>query len=192
MHKIVPIFFLVLVVIHVSLPLKAEDSQTWEEGNTNLMTLYKEQKFMKAAGLGKSLVQEARRLADSDERNREKVITSLGNLAMIYTHLGKYPEAEELAWEELTLRQMVYGKRGLEVAVGWQHLALIYTMAQVPEDAETCLLTSLAIVEEHFGIESQEVLASYKRLLKFYKITKNGMKEKEITEIVEKIKKVNG
>ena len=160
--------------------------ESWEELNLKVTNLYKEQKFMKASGLNKYVIHVARQLPESE---KEKLAISLGNMSMIATHLGKFMDAEESAWEELAILQKIYGKRTLEVLKAWNHLALIYTMAQVPEDAEQCLKTIIEIEEEHYGKEDAKVIPSYKKLLKFYQISKNKKKEKELTARLKKLEK---
>ena len=56
-----------------------------------------------------------------------------------------------------------------------------YTMAQVPKDAEQYLKTIIDIEEAHYGKEDVRVIPSYKKLLKFYGISKDEKKEKELT-----------
>jgi hypothetical protein len=59
-------------------------------------------------------------------------------------------------------------------------------MAQAPDDAEICLLKIISLNEEIYGKESPGVLASLKKLEKFYQISKNKKKEKEIATRIEK------
>lgn len=160
--------------------------ENWEELNLKVINLYKEQKFMKASGLNKYVINVARQLPEAE---REKLATSLGNQSMISTHLGKFMDAEANAWEELAILQKIYGKRKLEVLKAWNHLAIIYTMAQVPEDAEKCLQTIIEIEEAHHGKKSEKVIPSYKKLLKFYQISKNKKKEKELESELKKMEK---
>lgn len=155
-----------------------KQEESWEELNLKVVNLYKEQKFMKASGLNKYVINVARQLP---EDKREKLAISLGNMSMISTHLGKFMDAEQSAWEELAIFQKIYGKRTLETLKAWNHLALVYTMAQVPKDAEQCLKTIIEIEETHYGKDDAKVISSYKKLLKFYQITKDKKKERELT-----------
>jgi len=196
-------FFLMLVVsFFLSTPVFASDDggtgstskeqpkereESWEELNIKVTSLYKEQKFMKASGLNKYVINVARKLPESE---KEKLAISLGNMSMIYTHLGKFMDAEQSAWEELAIYQKIFGKKSLEGLKAWNHLALIYTMAQVPADAEQCLITIIDIEESHYGKEDVKVIPSYDKLLKFYQITKDKKKEKKLASRLKKMKKV--
>lgn len=137
---------------------------------------------MKAAGVGREAVAVARKLPGGE---RGKLAISLGNLAMIYTHLGKFPEAEGLAKEELKLRQDIFGEEDPEVITAWNHLAIIYTLAgklkKVNPDAEQCLLQGAAISEKAYGKKSKKNVPALKKLEKYYQISGNTTKEKQIT-----------
>lgn len=165
---------------------EGENQESWEELNLKVINLYKEQKFMKASGLNKFVIHMARQLPEAE---REKLSISLGNQSMISTHLGKFMDAEALAWEELALLQKIYGKRTVNTLKAWNHLAIIYTMAQVPEDAEKCLKTIIEIEEELYGKKNPKVIPSYKKLLKFYQISQNKKKEKELKKELKKMEK---
>ncbi len=166
-------------------PVKGSaNDESWEDLNLKVINLYKEQKFMKASGLNKYVIHIARQLPEAE---REKLSISLGNQSMISTHLGKFMDAEASAWEELAILQMVYGKRTLNTLKAWNHLAIIYTMAQEPKDAEQCLKTIIAIEEENHGKQNEKVIPSYKKLLKFYQISKNKKKEKELEKELKKM-----
>jgi tetratricopeptide (TPR) repeat protein len=169
--------------------LYAQEAGEWQELNNQTTGFYKEQKFMKAAGAGREAVAVARELPVAQ---RDKLATSLGNLAMIYTHLGKYAEAEDMAKEGLKLRQQVFGKEDLEVITAWNHLAIIYTMAskmaQINPDAEHCLLQIVAIEEKVNGKESPAVLPALVKLEKYYRITGNSEKEKETADRIAALK----
>ena len=180
----------IIFMAHIcSSSLYAQEAGEWQELNSQTTGFYKEQKFMKAAGVGREAVAVARELPDGQ---RDKLATSLGNLAMIYTHLGKYAEAEELAKEELKLRQLVFGKEDPEVITAWNHLAIIYTMAskmaQINPDAEHCLLQIVSIEEKVNGKESPAVLPALVKLEKYYRITGNSEKEKETTDRIAALK----
>ena len=166
-----------------SSPLSAAGLDEWQELNSRATGFYKEQKFMKASGAGRQAVAAARELPEGEQ---DKLAFSLGNLAMIYTHLGKFAEAEELAKEELELRQHIFGKEDPEVITAWNHLAIIYTMAsklaQNNPDAEHCLLQIVAIEEKANGKESPALLPALGKLEKYYRITGNGKKEKEVAD----------
>ncbi len=178
---------LILTIIFMaqicSFSLYAEDGGEWQQLNSQTTGFYKEQKFMKAAGVGRDAVAAAR---DLPVAQRDKLATSLGNLAMIYTHLGKFAEAEELAKEELGLRQEIFGKDDPGVITAWNHLAIIYTMAskmaQINPDAEHCLLQIVAIEEKAKGKDSKDIIPALQKLEKYYRITGNSEKEKEVTE----------
>jgi len=163
---------------------KVKTEESWEELNLKVINLYKEQKFMKASGLNKYVIHFARQLPEAE---KEKLSISLGNQSMISTHLGKFMDAEATAWEELAILQKIYGKRTLNTLKAWNHLAIIYTMAQAPKDAEQCLKTIIGIEEENYGKQNEKVIPSYKKLLKFYQISKNKKKEKELEKELKKI-----
>jgi len=163
-----------------------KQEESWEELNSKVTSLYKEQKFMKASGLNKYVVSVARKLPEPE---REKLAISLGNMSMIATHLGKFMEAEQSAWEELAILQKKFGKKSLDVVRAWNHLALIYTMAQEPRDAELCLESIIEIEEGHYGKENAKVIPSYQKLLKFYQISKNKEKEKELSARLKEMEK---
>lgn len=156
-----------------------EQDESWAQINTRATDFYKDQKFMKAAGAARQALTVARALPETE---RDKIAISLGNLAMIYTHLGKFGEAEEHAKEELALRESIFGKEDMEVVKAWNHLAIIYTMAQAPDDAERCLEMIISLEERKFGKESPQVIAALQRLEKFYDISRNEKKAKQIAE----------
>ncbi|HHB77485.1 MAG TPA: tetratricopeptide repeat protein [Desulfobulbus sp.] len=141
MKRIVSIGLGVLLALTCVPSLFAGKTVSWKELNSKTTGYYTQQKFMKAAGAGREAVAAARKLPAGE---RAKLAISLGNLAMIYTHLGKFPEAEEPAKEELKIRQDIFGKENPEVITAWNHLAIIYTLAgklkKVNPDAEQCLL----------------------------------------------------
>ena len=165
---------------------KAVNEENWEELNLQVISLYKEQKFMKASGLNKFVITLARKLPEAE---KEKLATSLGNMSMIATHLGKFMDAEQSAWEELAILQKIHGKNAIKVIKAWNHLAMIYTMAQEPKDAEQCLKTIINIEEKYFGNKDPRTLPSYKKLLKFYQITKNSKAEKDLATRLKKMEK---
>ncbi len=181
MKPVLLIMTIVFIAQVCASSLFAADVAEWEELNSRTINFYKEQKFTKAAGAGRQAVAVARELP---EANKDKIASSLGNLAMIYTHLGKYPEAEEVAKEELAIRQEVFGKENREVITAWNHLALIYTMvgkmSKINPDAEYCMLQIIAIEEKANGKESLANIPALEKLEKYYRITKNTEKEKEI------------
>ena len=188
MKKIVLIVTAIFMAHIVVTSLFAADISEWEELNGRMVGFYKEQKFMKASGTGRQAVEVARKLPAAD---RDKLASSLGNLAMIYTHLGKFPEAEELAKEELQIRQELYGKVDREVITAWNHLSIIYTMAakMAPSpDAEHCLLEIVAIEEKANGNESLAVIPSLEKLEKYYKITGEKEKEKKVTDRIKQLR----
>lgn len=172
-------FFLILAC---SAALGADTTGNWQELNSRTTGFYKKQKFMKAAVAGRGAVAAARNLP---EEERSSLAVSLGNLAMIYTHLGKFPEAEDLAKEELKLRQDISGKESPNVITAWNHLAIIYTMAgklkKINPDAEQCLLQGVAISEKAFGKNSPKIIPALKKIEKYYRITGNTTKEKQMT-----------
>ena len=182
--KQILLFLTIIFMAHIwSSSLLAKETGEWQELNSRTVGFYKEQKFMKASGAGRQAVAAARQLPKAD---RDKLASSLGNLAMIYTHLGKFAEAEELAKEELSLRQEIFGKENPEVITAWNHLAIIYTMAskmtEVNPDAEHCLLQIVAIEEKVNGNESPAVIPALMKLEKYYRITGNSEKEKKVAD----------
>ena len=189
MRQIVLVVMIIFMAHIWSSSLLAEETGEWQELNSRTIGFYKEQKFMKASGAGRQTVAAARQLPETD---RDKLASSLGNLAMIYTHLGKFAEAEELAKEELKLRQQIFGKENPEVITAWNHLAIIYTMAskmtQINPDAEHCLLQIVAIEEKVNGKESQAVIPALMKLEKYYRITGNSEKEKETADRIAALK----
>jgi tetratricopeptide (TPR) repeat protein len=181
---------MIIFMAHIwSSSLLAQETGEWQELNSRTIGFYKEQKFIKASGAGRQAVAAARQLPEAD---RDKLASSLGNLAMIYTHLGKFAEAEELAKEELALRQQIFGKENLEVITAWNHLAIVYTMASkmapINPDAEHCLLQIVAIEEKVNGKESQAVIPALIKLEKYYRITGNSEKEKETADRIAALK----
>jgi len=181
MGKILMTVLVTFIALTCSSPLLAAGMDEWQELNSQTIGFYKEQKFTKASGAGRRTVAVARELPETD---KDKLASSLGNLAMIYTHLGKFAEAEELAKEELELRRQIFGKDNPEVITAWNHLAIIYTMAskmaEVNPDAEHCLLQIVAIEEKANGKESPAIVPALMKLEKYYRITGNSEKEKEV------------
>lgn len=162
---------------------RADDGADWEALNGQSTGLYREQQFIKAAAAGRVALAKARTLP-ADER--EKLAVSLGNLAIILTHLGSFPEAEELAKEELAVRRQHFGPEDLGVLPAWNHLALIYTLAgnlkRVNPDAEQCLLQILAIEEQARGRDNPAIAPALRRLEKYYRVTGNEERGAHIRE----------
>jgi tetratricopeptide (TPR) repeat protein len=181
MKHILSVVVIIFLAFVFSSSLLAEESAGWHELNSQTTSFYKDQKFMKAAGVGREAVAIARKLPKGE---RGKLAISLGNLAMIYTHLGKFPEAEDLAKEELKIRQDIFGEEDPEVITAWNHLAIIYTMAaklaKINPDAEQCLLQVVAVSEKAYGKNSPTLVPALEKLEKYYKITGNSKKENEI------------
>ncbi len=176
--------FLVLMALLTNCGFAAEEKDPWEELNAKATAFYQEQKFMKAASYGREALEVARKLPDSE---KEKLAISLGNQAMIVTHLGKFGEAEAYGKEELEVRQQLFGKEDLDVIKAWNHLAIIYTMAKNMKDAEFCLLQIVAIEEKVHGTDSLAIVSPLKQLEKFYKISGNAEKEKQTAERIAKL-----
>lgn len=174
----------VLMAVLTNCGFAAEETNPWEELNAKVTAFYQEQKFMKAAGYGREALEVARKLPDSQ---KEKLAISLGNQAMIVTHLGKFGEAEEYGKEELEVRQQLFGKDDLDVIKAWNHLAIIYTMAKNMQDAEFCLLQIIAIEEKVHGKDSLSIVSSLKQLEKFYKISGIEEKEKQTAERIARL-----
>jgi len=182
MRHILPVVLIIFLACSCPFTLFAEESASWQQLNSQTTGFYKDQKFMKAAGTGREAVALARKLPGGE---RGKLAISLGNLAMIYTHLGKFPEAEDLAKEELKTRQDIFGRENSEVITAWNHLAIIYTLAgklkKINPDAEQCLLQGLAISEKAFGKNNPKIIPALKKLKKYYRISGNAEKEKKMT-----------
>ncbi len=172
----VPVILLLLLFFSLG-SVWAGEGESWQEANDRATGLYKEQKFIKAAGAARHAVELARKLPQPE---REKLAISLGNLSMIATHLGNFGEAEEAAKEELGLREQLHGRESVDALKAWNHLAIIYTMAQKPDDAEFCLEKMVTLCESLYGAGGSEVLAALYKLEKFYRISKNREKEKQV------------
>ncbi len=157
------------------------DIAEWQQLNDKTLGYYQEQKHTKAAATGRQALSAARSLPEAE---KEKLATSLGNLAMIYTHLGKFADAEAFAKEELQIREQLFGKDTPQVITAWNHLAIIYTMvgkmSKINPDAEFCMLQIVTITEKANGKESLAVIPALEKLEKYYRITGNMKKEKEI------------
>ncbi len=171
--------------------LFAGKTEAWKELNSKTTGYYTQQKFMKAAGAGREAVAAAEKLPAEE---RGKLAVSLGNLAMIYTHLGKFPEAEKLAKKELKIRQDIFGEENPEVITAWNHLAIIYTLAgklkKINPDAEQCLLQGVAISEKAYGKNSPKVMPALKKLEKYYRISGNTEKEKQMSARLDALPKI--
>ena len=191
MKRFFPIGLSSVLVLTCAPSLFAGKTVSWKELNSKTTGYYTQQKFMKAAGAGREAVAAAGKLPAGE---RGKLAISLGNLAMIYTHLGKFPEAEELAKKELKIRQDIFGEENPEVITAWNHLAIIYTLAgklkKVNPDAEQCLLQGVAISEKAYGKNSPKNIPALKKMEKYYRISGNTEKEKQMTARLSVLPKV--
>ncbi|MEN8189106.1 MAG: tetratricopeptide repeat protein [Thermodesulfobacteriota bacterium] len=145
---------------------------TWQELNDKVTGHYQQQQFTTAAGYA----EEALELAKKHPGNNEQLATSLNNLAMIYTHLGRFGEAEGFNKEALSVRQRAFGVDDVRVAVSWNNLGLIYYFHKKMEDAEFCFQEVLRIQVKAHGDRSEEIIPALQKLEKFY--TKTEQKEK--------------
>ncbi|NOR10356.1 MAG: tetratricopeptide repeat protein [Desulfovibrionaceae bacterium] len=179
MNKCVFSLCLLLPVLFFS-PLVYGEDLSWEDLNSSVTGYYQEQKFSKAADFAEQALELARK-----GKSPEQLATSLNNLAMINTHLGKFGEAEILNKEALGVRQNAFGLNDIRVAGSWNNLGLIYFFVKKMADAEQCFVEALHIYEEHYGKTSQEIIPALEKLGKFYKKTENSHKEEEITERIQ-------
>ena len=179
MKKFVVSLCLFLQVLFFS-PLVYGEDLSWEDLNSRATGYYQEQQFSKAAGFAEQAVELAR-----NGKNQEQLATSLNNLAMISTHLGKFGEAEVLNKEALGVRQNAFGLNDIRVAGSWNNLGLIYFFVKKMADAEQCFVEALHIYEENYGKTNQEIIPALEKLGKFYKKTENRQKEKEIAERIQ-------
>lgn len=151
----------------------AEDLN-WQELNAKVTGHYQQQQFTTAAGYGQEALDLARKSGTPEE-----LATSLNNMAMVNTHLGRFGEAEELNKEALMVRQKAFGVDDPRVAVSWNNLGLIYYFVKKMEDAEQCFLEVLRIQTLAHGEKSQELIPALEKLKKFYTKTENREKADE-------------
>ena len=174
MKKIHVIFSSLLLFIFFTATSHAENLN-WEELNAKVTEFYKQQQFSTAAGYGNEALQMARKSGTP-----EQLATSLNNMAMVQTHLGRFGEAEELNKEALQVRQKAFGVDDPRVAVSWNNLGLIYFFVKKMEDAEHCFLEAVRIQEVAHGKKSAEIIPALEKLEKFYNKAENKEKAAEI------------
>jgi len=167
-----------LLIFFFTATAHAEDL-SWEELNAKVTGFYKQQQFSTAAGYGKEALDMARKSGTAEE-----LATSLNNMAMVQTHLGRFGEAEELNKEALQVRQKAFGVDDPRVAVSWNNLGLIYYFVKKMDDAEHCFLEVVRIQEKAHGKKSPEIIPALEKLEKFYNKTEN---KKEADKIAARI-----
>ncbi len=140
----------------------------WEELNAKVTGFYKQQQFTTAAGYAKEALKLARK---SD--NIDHLTISLNNMTQILIETGKFAEAEQMSKEDIALRQKTYGVDGIQVAVPWNNLGLVYYFKKKMDDAEFCFQEIVRINEVVYGKKSSEIVPSLQKLEKFYKKTEN-------------------
>ena len=84
----------------------------------------------------------------------------LGNLAVVYNHQEKLPEAIVLLRESLDLQLGLFGARDASVAKTMRNLGFMLFRAEQFIESETMLRDALKMQKELLGIENREVIAT--------------------------------
>ncbi len=167
MKKIQVLFTSILMIFFITVTSHAEDLN-WEELNAKVTGFYKQQQFTTAAGYAKEALKLARK---SD--NIDHLTISLNNMTQILIETGKFAEAEQMSKEDIALRQKTYGVDGIQVAVPWNNLGLVYYFKKKMDDAEFCFQEIVRINEVVYGKKSSDIVPALQKLEKFYKKTEN-------------------
>jgi tetratricopeptide (TPR) repeat protein len=96
------------------------------------------------------------------------VATSLNNLAMVFSELGRYVEAEPLYKRSVAIYEQALGPDHINVANSVNNLALLYQAQGRYTDAEPLYQRSLAIREKALGPDHPDVAASLNNLAELY------------------------
>jgi tetratricopeptide (TPR) repeat protein len=168
MMKTIPVLLSSFLLIFSFTATAHAEDLSWEELNAKVTGFYQQQQFSTAAGYGQEALNMARKSGTAEE-----LATSLNNMAMVQTHLGRFGEAEELNKEALQIRQKAFGVDDPRVAVSWNNLGLIYFFVKKMEDAEHCFLEVVRIQEKTHGKKSSEIIPALEKLEKFYKKAEN-------------------
>ncbi len=167
MKKIHVILSALLLSFFFTATTHAEDL-SWEELNAKVTGFYKQQQFTTAAGYAKEALKLARKSDDIDHLS-----ISLNNMTQILIETGKVAEAEQMSKEDIALLQKTYGVDGIQVAVPWNNLGLVYYFKKKMDDAEFCFQEIVRINEVVYGKKSSDIVPALKKLEKFYKKTEN-------------------
>jgi tetratricopeptide (TPR) repeat protein len=96
------------------------------------------------------------------------VVTSLDNLALLYSNQGRYKEAEPLCLQALQMTQGLLGQKHPYVATSLNNLALLYSNQGRYEEAEALYLQALQIRQKRLGQEHPDVSTSLHNLGTLY------------------------
>lgn len=178
MKKIHIILSSLLLLCFFTATSHAEDL-SWEELNAKVTGFYKQQQFSTAAGYAVEALKLARKSGTIDE-----LTISLNNMTQILIETGKFAEAEQMSKEDIAIRQKEYGVDGIQVAVPWNNLGLVYYFKKKMDDAEFCFQEIVRINEVVHGKNSSDIILALEKLKKFYNKTEN---KKEADKIAARI-----
>ena len=134
--------------------------------NTEVIKLFREQKYDEALPLAKQVLKIRETHLDSDD---ERVIAAVINLGAIYEVKNKWEEAGQLFERALTAFEKKFGSGDARVAAVLDRLIPIYFNRWKFSESRIAAERALAINEKVFGAESVEVANSVHRLAEFYR-----------------------
>ena len=103
---------------------KQPDDGRWEEMNSEVVALTREQNLDKALSAGKDLFAYSKKAYGKKHGN---TVTSLNNLGIIHTLRKEFDEAEAYLLAALQLSEKVNGRISKEVLIVNMNLARLYT-----------------------------------------------------------------
>lgn len=103
----------------------------------------------------------------------------LGNTGLLYTHMGRYSEAEEMLKRSLEMK-VSYGKLNEPYAVGLVNLGMLYAEMKKFDKASLIYEESNGLIRELFGDSSKEYVTQLMNEASLYK----GMEEYEKAEAI--------
>ena len=139
------IFLFWTVIIHSAFA----QSQTWEELNNQCAELNKAGQFAKAIPIAEMALAEA--MNNPSGKDHPNYIISLYNIAVLFTKVSRYREAEPLFIEVSEKIKLFLGEESIEYAAVGEGLAELYLKTDEYEKARLIITQSIDIVGKVLG-----------------------------------------
>ncbi|MHC4945244.1 MAG: tetratricopeptide repeat protein, partial [Planctomycetota bacterium] len=119
--------------------------------------LYYQGRYDEAESIFKKVIEIRKRIFGKDHL---ETISTLGNLALIFTAQGKYSETEPIQREVLEARRNLLGEEHPDTWNAWRELAVTLLNQEKYSEAESISRTVLEARIRHFGEKHPETLRS--------------------------------
>jgi CHAT domain-containing protein len=106
----------------------------------------------------------------SDEKDSQRTVEQISDLATVYFYEGKYRDAENWYQKSLFAAEKTMGKQSYEAAKALYFLGQVYSAIHQDDKAESCLLKALSI-QEKLGSSDPAVARTLYALGKLYHLT---------------------